>query len=209
MVKLKKNTVSAIRKRLDRGRSEQGFTLVELLVSISILTVIMIGMIAFMWSASSYWRSGQSIANMTDNARLGLNRMTRELRQASIVETAQTNLLSYKVDFGGGQEIITYGFSAGDSGQSGYVWRSTSAVPGEQLVLVEDVDFMQFSYFGNDYKCDTNNDGITTWAELQACSTTPVSKVARVDISLTLKAGEDGSQTFVDQAWLRNRLTSS
>lgn len=183
-----------------------GFTLVEMLVSILIFSVIMAGMFTFLWGASSHWQTGKNSAEMTDNARIGLNRMTREIRQASIVTVAQANQISFSVDFGTGAEVITYGFTPGDNGNPGFIWRSTTSASGVQLTLVSDVQSMQFSYYGNDYKCDADGDGVINWSELVACSISPASKVARVDISLAMRAGNENNQMFTDQAWLRNRV---
>ncbi|MCL4472508.1 MAG: prepilin-type N-terminal cleavage/methylation domain-containing protein [Actinobacteria bacterium] len=188
------------------GTEEHGFTLVEMLVSILIFSVIMAGMFTFLWGASSHWQTGKNSADMTDNARTGLNRMTREIRQASIVTAAQINQISFSVDFGTGAEVITYGFTPGDNGAPGLIWRSTTSAPDVQLTLVSDVQSMQFSYYGNDYKCDADGNGVINWSELVACSTSPASKIARVDISLAMRAGNENDQTFTDQAWLRNRV---
>ena len=197
---------------------EQGFTLIEMLVSIAILTVIMAGMFSFLWGASKHWHTGQNTAEVTENARMGLNRMTRELRQASQVVTAETDRVVFDVNFGvtsETKETITYEFKLGTGDQPGSIWRSTTANPGQQVILindvVNDVENMQvFTYYGNDYKCDSGlKDGTITWDELQACSSSPETKVARVDISLALKTGSENSQTFIDQAWLRNRSSSS
>lgn len=200
----------SFRLRFDLKKEDQGFTLIEMLVSISILTVIMAGMFSFLWGASKHWSTAQNTAEVTENARLGLNRMTRELKQATKVTTAQTGSvpkLSFNVNFGTGAESITYGFTPGDTGHPGSMWRSTSTDPGQQVTLVNDVQSMQFTYYGNDYKCDTDPDGIVFWSELQACSASPASKISRVDISLTLGTGSENGQTFVEQAWLRNRVT--
>ncbi|MHB9112705.1 MAG: prepilin-type N-terminal cleavage/methylation domain-containing protein [Thermoleophilia bacterium] len=189
-------------------KDEHGFTLVEMLVSISILSVIMAGMFSFLWGASTHWSTAQSTAEATENARLGLNRMTRELKQSSNITSASADQVTFRANFGAGTETITYGHTPGSVGDTGTVWRSTSASPGE-LTLINDVESMQFTYYGNDYKCDIGiADGIVYWSELQACSTSPVTKIARVDISLILRAGNNSSQTFVEQAWLRNRSTT-
>lgn len=199
----------SFRLRFNLKKEDQGFTLIELLVSISILTVIMAGMFTFLWGASKHWNTAQSSAEVTENARSGLNRMTRELKQATVITIAQTSELSFTVNFGTGGETITYGFTPGYTDHPGSMWRSTSTAPGQQVILVNDVQSMQFSYYGNDYKCDTElADGIITWSELQACSISPATKIARVDISLTLAKGSENGQTFVDQAWLRNRVTT-
>lgn len=209
MAKTSDNRSLSFRLRFDLKKEDQGFTLIEMLVSISIFTVIMAAMFAFLWGASIHWNTAQSSAEVTDNARLGLNRMTRELKQAINVTSAQTSQISFTDNFGTGVETITYGFTPGSTGHPGSMWRSTSTASGQQMTLVNDVQSMQFSYFGNDYKCDTGiADGIVTWSELQSCSASPASKIARVDISLTLATDSENGQTFVEQAWLRNRDTT-
>lgn len=182
---------------------ERGFTLVEMLVSISILSVIMAGMFSFLWGASSHWQTGRDAAEVVDNARLGLNRMTRELKQASAILVAQPDEVQFVADFGNGNETITYGFTPGDGGETGSVWRESSVASGE-LVLINDVAYERFDYYGNDYRCDTDLSGTVTYGELTACSADPVGHISRVDIVLRLSAGGSAQQEFVGQAWLRN-----
>lgn len=187
---------------------EQGFTLVELLVSIGIFSVIMAGMFSFLWGVSAHWQTGQEIADATENARLGLNRMTRELRQASMITAADSTSVSFNVDFGGGQETITYTYTPGsetDGIANGTVWRTSTTSSG-QVALVDGVESIQFSYFGNNYRCDANADGIIAESEIYGCSGSPLREIAEVDITLVMNAGDRTSKTFDAQAWLRNRL---
>lgn len=191
-----------IRERLSGA---DGFTLIEMLVSIAILAVILAGMFGFLWGVSKSWQKGQDVADVTENARQGLNRMTRELRQSSQVVTAQESEVAFEVNFGDGPETITYGFSPGEGGSPGTVWRTSTSSPG-QFTLINNVNSVRFTYYGNDYRCDFNGDGVITLQELEqpSCNGNP-SKIARVDINLTLSAGKENAQTFIDQAWLRNR----
>lgn len=187
-----------------RTLAESGFTMIEMLVSIMILSVIMAAVFSFLWGASRYWQSGQDTADVTENARMGLNRMTRELKQSSQVTGATSSQISFNVDFGSGAESVTYGFTPGTDGP-GYVWRTSNS--GPQVVQINEVSNAQFVYYGNDYRCDSDGNGVVTWTELQACGTGPESKISRVDIVLTMQAGNEPEQTFVGQAWLRNRNT--
>ncbi len=186
-----------------RQNHQGGFTLVEMLVTIVIFAIFMTGMYGFLWGVTAHWRTGQNVADMTENARLGLNRMTREMMQASQVTSAGANQVSFAVNFGDGWETVTYGFVPGSTGSPGQIWRSSSISPGRST-LVDDVDNVQFSYFGNDFRCDANGDGVITLDEIEACGG-DLSKIARVDIQLTMQAGESASQNFTADAWLRNR----
>ncbi len=189
------------------GLREDGFTMIELLVALGIFAVIITGMFSFLWQTSRNWKKGQDIADITENARQGMNRMTRELRQASGIVTADPTQVSFTVNFGSGDETVTYGFLPGDGGTPGTLWRSSSA-GGGQVTMVNDVAAAQFNYFGNDYRCDTPPyDGVITLQELQqpGCNGVP-DKIARVDIALTMQTGKESQQVFSDQAWLRNRM---
>jgi prepilin-type N-terminal cleavage/methylation domain-containing protein len=205
-----KSTLTRKLSERDNLRDQRGFTLVEILVSIAILTVIMAGMFTFLWGTSKHWTTGRNLAEETDNARIGLNRMTRELKQSSQVTSAQSDQVSFRTNFGSGDETITYGFTPGEGGEPGKIWRSSSLSPDQRVVIINGVESYSFTFFGNDYKCDTQEPiGIITWGELQDCSTSPAAKIARVDISITLRSGNGAGETFVEQAWLRNRTTTS
>lgn len=181
---------------------EQGFTMVEVLVAMAILTVVMAGMLSFLFGTSRNWQSSQDTADALDNARIGINRMTREIRQSSNITTAQTDSVTFVANFGSGDETITYSFVPGDGADAGKVWRASS-VSDSDSVLIDNVDNVTFSYYGSDYRCDTSNDGNITLTELQSCSSEPLSKIARVDINLQLRSGDDVRE-FVGQAWCRN-----
>lgn len=200
--------VRNVRQRRGLAATE-GFTLVEMLVSMLILSVVMSAIFAFLWSASSYWQAGQASADVTENARLGLNRMTRELKQASQITSATANEMVFKVNFnnGVGVETVTYRFTPGSNGSPGTVSRDSDI--STEVTLMENVKFAQFDYYGNDYRCDSNKDGKIEIGELASCSSTPTDKIVRVDITLTMPNGKRADQplVFVGQAWLRNRST--
>lgn len=176
--------------------------MIEMLVSMAILTVIMTGMLSFLFGTSRNWQSTQDTADAVDNARIGLNRMTREIRQATQVTAADSESVTFVANFGSGAETITYRFEAGEGAEPGSVWRESS-VASTDSVLIENVSGTTFAYYGKDYRCDSNSDGTITYAELGSCNASPTTKIARVDINLQLFSGDDVRE-FVGQAWLRN-----
>jgi prepilin-type N-terminal cleavage/methylation domain-containing protein len=190
----------------DRAGRQGGFTMIEVLVAMGILTVIMAGMLTFLLGMSRNWQSNQDAVDALDNARIGLNRMTRELRQSTNVTAATAESVTFMVDFGDGTETITLRYQEGDGTEPGQVWRESSAAAGDSI-LIDRVDDALFEFYGSDYRCDSSGDGIVTYAELQSCDASPEALVARVDITLYLDSG-DSIREFVGQAWLRNRTIS-
>ena len=180
--------------------------MVELLVSIGIFTVIMAGMFAFLWGASLHWQTGQNMADINENARLGLNRMTREIKQSSEITEASTSQVQFDVNFGTYDETVTYGFTPGYGGEPGTLWRESSLESGQQLILMDNVDSVTFEYFGNDYRCDEDQNGTVTYSEVTACDIDSASIIARVDIALSMRADSSPTKVFLGQAWLRNRV---
>lgn len=181
--------------------------MVEILVAMGVLTVVMAGMLTFLFGTSRYWQSSQDTAEAVDNARIGLNRMTREIKQSSGIVTAQAETVTFEVDFGTGLETITYRFEPGEGSVPGKIWRESSVAGGDSI-LVDQVASAHFDYFGSDYRCDADGDGIITLAELVNCDGSPESRIARVDITLNLGTG-DSVREFVGQAWCRNRVAGS
>lgn len=71
-----------------RARNQRGVSLVELLIAMSIMAVIST-MIVMGWSAATRsWAYSRNSAEARDFARLGLSRMTREIRDAEIPSPA-------------------------------------------------------------------------------------------------------------------------
>lgn len=192
----------ALKFLLGRFQDKRGFTIFEILVSLLILSVVMTAMLTFLLGMSRNWQASKDIVDATDNARLGLNRMTRELRQGSKVNVASYDNIQFVVDFGNGEETVSYWYEYGEDG-TGQVLRSSSAGEGE-AVLMDGVSSLSFSYYGSDYRCDTDSDGVVTFDELLGCSDTPNFKIARVDIDLRVNSG-DIIHEFTNQTWLRNR----
>lgn len=70
----------------DPHRGEAGFTLVEILVAIGILSFISAGFMMVMLSANRGSNTARDVAEVSAEARLGFNRLLRDVRQASAIE---------------------------------------------------------------------------------------------------------------------------
>lgn len=62
--------------------SSQGFTLVELMVSMVIFCILLVWLNGFFLSGITIWHRNQDKVEVEENLRIGLNRISREVRQA-------------------------------------------------------------------------------------------------------------------------------
>ena len=112
----------------DRG--EGGFTIVETLVALSMFSLIAAGFMSVMFAVARGTDSTTSQVRISEEARLGLNRMIRDTREAGWISlssaspTATHNSYTVKVDYNGdgayanpatgtaqgNYEIVTYTF---------------------------------------------------------------------------------------------------
>jgi prepilin-type N-terminal cleavage/methylation domain-containing protein len=82
-----------------RTRQEDGFTLVELLVTILILSVVMTGITSVVISTMRTEQYQRSLQDVVDDGRLSLARIRKELRSARRVhETSNESALHFWVD---------------------------------------------------------------------------------------------------------------
>lgn len=169
-----------MRKLLSRVRrsEEHGFTIVEAITAVTIFGVLSAAMFSTVMSSQSSVKSTRRTNNLNEEARVALNRLSRELRQAqriSYVDPANPSaLLEFEVDFNNNGIIEP---SAVDAERLRYSYDPnadqillTSATPTGTTVtlpiLASDVTAFTLDYRSRDYRYDRNGDGVTTWQEL-------------------------------------------
>ena len=235
-----------------RRRTDAGFTLVEMLVATVLVTLLGGSVMTMVLATRTSTVNSTSQQDLNEEARLGLNRMARELRQA----TAITNVLNpdgasysptavtavtFTADFNGDGCIdgvapggSTTGCTANDPNNPEtltYCWDPTATVrelfliagtmsgsscnvSGAQPILAGQVSAFKLSYRSNLYLYDANNDGITTWSELDAAGapvgnsngqldSVELPEIDTVVIDLTAQSGSH-VQTYTTQVDLRN-----
>ena len=82
-------------------RDESGFTLVEAMVAIFLLSVLSVGFYQVMFAAVRGSSDTADIAEVAEEARLGFNRMIRDTRETTKLVTAGPTLYRIWVDFDG------------------------------------------------------------------------------------------------------------
>lgn len=205
-----------------------GFTLVELLVASTLFLLISSLMFSIIMTGARTMKNARLYNDLNEEARVVLNRISRELREAKVID-AVTNpgglafsatsdsSIKFHVDFNGvngiednavDPEKLTYRYIFAEQ-------KLELFVDGvEYDVLAGHVTAFKLEYTSSAaYKYDGNQDGVTTWEELDAStvgngnSTLDTPELAHIDsvtISLTVldSPHEQKYRTTVD---MRNR----
>src|SRR3954454_8106900 len=88
--------IAAIRRRATRTDAQRGFTLIEMLVAMVLMGLIGTAILATVFGANTSAKAAKSEQDLNEEARLGLNRMARELRQAtSLTQVMNPDVTGY------------------------------------------------------------------------------------------------------------------
>jgi prepilin-type N-terminal cleavage/methylation domain-containing protein len=212
-------------------RSEAGFTLVEMLVAMTLFATISIGMYQVLFQTSNGSKTSQNVARTSQEARLGFNRMVRDTREAQDILSPTSRSFQIQTDFNGDgviqpspaevtgdYETLTFTFNEAAGGNG----RITATSGTTTEVLMDGVDCVRkadnscydvFTYSSSRLEYDTNVNGVTSAAELDAAPSLGNSNgvldageldfIDGVSIQLRVSAGGQRS-TFYAEAQLRN-----
>ncbi len=205
--------------------SENGFTLIETLVAITLFSVVSISFYSVMLSGSRGADTTRSVVRVAEEARFGLNRMVRDTREAQVMAEADEDSYRVQIDFDEDGTIQTFPAtnSNGDFEDLEYVYdpgadevtlngelliKGIEEVPGEDL----------FTYSSNYLEYDWDADGTATWEELDAgpqhgvqvgndngvLDLAELSYISSVNFAMRV-TDEDQATIFSSEAQLRNR----
>ncbi len=158
-----------------------GYTLIEVLIAFFLLSVVSSGFYVLLFSQQRAGNVARSIANISEETRLGFARMVRDTREGDLLVAATPTSYKVKVNFdgdsfyetpnqNGDDEILTFSYDAGAktiSVNGSVLMNGVSPIPGQDL----------FSYSSNNLEFDWGNDGLTTWQDLDAASSYGVTGV--------------------------------
>jgi len=194
-----------------RLRDESGVTLIEVLVSLFIFAVVTALLFSTVLSGASNLKTVRQSTDLNEESRLVLNRMSRELRQASRIvsvvnpdgtgfnPSADTSI-TFEVDFNadgfinidpavGDVERLTYHYDRANS-RLLLETPSSAALP----ILTANVSAFKLSYRSSNYRCDTNSDGQVTWQEIETATSPPCPAGAGTANSIL-----DSELNYIDQ----------
>lgn len=166
-----------------RRNDDAGFTLVEMIVSMTIFGVLLLIVLTTVTGTRRSTETVRQVTNLNEEARLAVNRITRELRQASEITavsgTDGASGLTFGVDFNGNGTLDD---AVADPERLTYRWdgqrillsaADSSGTTVTQPILSGEVSAFALAYRSSKYEYDCNGDGVTTWQELDAASCGP------------------------------------
>lgn len=113
--------------------NKKGFTLIELTIVVSILSILMLVISQPLVGIIRYQRDAQKSDNMRDNLQFTLNKMEKELKTSSGSSIRiDNNSLSFKNQFG---EDVTYAFA------NNIITKNSQNLTESDVFKVDDVGF--------------------------------------------------------------------
>jgi len=118
-------------------KTQKGMTLIELMVTMAVLSVIILGLVVFFSGGVRAWITGQYQLEAQRNARQAMESMVREIRHGKIVENTSDSIsIVFRTPFNGSPEI-NYHLDTG-----GILYRNTNPI-------IDDVLSLSFAYLDN------------------------------------------------------------
>ena len=189
------------------ARNEEGFTLVELLVSIFIFAVLSTSFFLVMLGGTRGSEITREVVSISEEARLGLNRMVRDTREAQRLTAVGPDSYTILVDFNRDGDVVdadeeeTFEFVDGTITLNDEVLvRGVAAIGAEPV----------FSFSSNnleDYDGSTGDDpdGIATLEEVQFVEGADVFP-ALTQVAFAIEVNSENRESeFRTEAQLRNR----
>lgn len=85
---------------------DKGFTLLEVVIAMTLLSIVLLAGNQLLFSGLKSWIHGEEQIDVVQNMRVGMDFMTREIRSATGVKTANSSYIIITV--------LNYDFSTGD-----------------------------------------------------------------------------------------------
>jgi type II secretory pathway pseudopilin PulG len=197
-------------------------TLIEILVSLSLFMIVSVGFYQVLFSGSNGAQTAKKITQVAQEARLGFNRMIRDVREATALHDPSATSFHVQIDFDGDGTITTGGPNAtGDYEDLTFTYDAgvdEIRLNGETLIAgVEPIGGRPvFDYASNFLEYDDDENGVASWQEIDAAGIPGVGNsnglldgneddfISSVIFSFSV-AVDDRSSEFFSEAQIRNR----
>jgi prepilin-type N-terminal cleavage/methylation domain-containing protein len=211
---------------------DAGFTLVELMVAIGIFLLLTTMVLSSVVSISKASTDVRQFTNINEQARIAVERLTRELRQAQEIRAVilpaavgGDTSLTFGVDFNGNgavddvvadPEVLTYRYDAAHQRLT-LTANDETGTAITRPILSEEVSAFSLDFRSSLWQYDSNGDGVTDWTELDAASgvgnnnhVLDAPELAKLDLVVITLSVLEGThrQTYQTQVSLRNNAQS-
>lgn len=213
-----------------RGSRDAGFSLVEVLVGVGLFGMLGSLLLGLAVSTSKVTEDVRSLTSINEESRLAMERMSRELRQATLITAALVppgaapaeTALTFWTDFDGDgvqdlgvadPEVLTYRWDP-TSERLSLTANDASGSAVTRPVLAARVTRFELQLRSSAWQRDANGDGTTTWQELDAVGAggngngvpdgAELTDLDLVGVTLTVLDGAR-AQTYTSRVDLRNR----
>lgn len=206
-----------------------GFSLVEILVAMGLFGVLATLLLGLAMSTGKVTEDVRALSNINEESRLAVERLSRELRQASQVTAislpataTDRTALTFWTDFdaNGTQdlnaadpEILTYAWDP-QTDRLSLTVNDPSGVAITRPLLAANVSSLTLDLRSSDWEFDANGNGQTTWQELDAVAAggngngrpdgPELLKLDLIGVKMTVLDGPR-AQTYTTRVDLRNR----
>ena len=150
--------------------TQKGLTLIELMITLAVLSIIILGLVVFFTGGVRSWITGQYQLEAQRNARQAMESMVREIRHGETVDDSSTPILIvFKTPFNGSPEI-NYHLNIG----TGILYRNDNPI-------IDDVLSLNFTYLDNiDNEIETSDPDFSN-------------KVSKIHIKLQVDVDKDNN----------------
>jgi type II secretory pathway pseudopilin PulG len=101
---------------------EKGFTLIEIVIALTLFIIILGGVSAILFSGLDSWTHGEEQIDVVQNMRIGLDKMVREIREAVDITSSGDTYIQFTVpivddnslDFTGSVKSMGYQYDSAD-----------------------------------------------------------------------------------------------
>lgn len=163
-------------------RDERGLTIIEALVALGLFGILSSVLFSVVMNSAFVTTSTRQQTDLNEESRQLLNRISRELREASSITAAinpggstysstSDTAITFEVDFNGNGVIEP---SASDPERLTYKYEYANKKVLLQTdtltfpILAQNVEQFKISYFSQKFECDTSKDGSVTWEEVES-----------------------------------------
>jgi len=115
-------------------KNKKGFSLIEMMVALGILSLIIIGLVTFFSGGTRAWVTGQYQLEAQRNARFSMDRMVREIREGTSIDEISSDTtikINYLASFG--KNPVTYSLS-------------DNTISRDGIPLINNVKILNFTY---------------------------------------------------------------